>query len=310
MFFFKRLPNALKLIIFPIVFALGIFLNKGLLTILSIKLLSGLRMCTSGLILVFLNPSTYKKKTVSRLLNDWKAFAFITIMTNLIPTLLKAYGLKHMTLAKASFLGSIDPFITALYAYLIFDEKLSTNKIGGIILGFAGTGLLLYTSTQSEGSIPWLSMISYPEIAALSSIATGRLGWMIVQKKIRESGYSPVEITGPVMTIAGILSLLMAWNSGEFSGLYHLENPKILLSLCTTIFFGNLFAYNLFAHLLKDNSATLISVAGTAIPILGSILGWFFYAEELTPIIIIAGIAITLGTLIFSVGSTTKQAST
>ena len=130
----------------------------------------------------------------------------ISFLTMLIPALFKAYALKNMLTSKAAFLASLDPFVTALYAYLFWSERLTKKKIIGIIFGFTGTLILLISSSTGENALMAWCIFSYPEIAALLAMAIGRMGWMFVQQLLRRERYTPAEVNGLLMTISGILA--------------------------------------------------------------------------------------------------------
>ena len=96
-----------------VLLASGFFVNKLILSTLSPSMLSGIRMLVSGLIIFVINWRSYANGGLEKFRIHWKTFLAVTVFTNFLPTLLKAYGNKNLISSKASFLGSIDPFVTA-----------------------------------------------------------------------------------------------------------------------------------------------------------------------------------------------------
>lgn len=284
--------------------ASGFFVNKLLLCTLSPSMLSGLRMFVSGIILLVVNHTAYRHGVWARLRDHWQAFAAITVFSNFLPTLCKAYAIKNMTVSKAAFIGSIDPFVTALCAYILFAERLSLKKWIGILCGFAGALLLTTIKSPLEDTLRTFIYFSYPELAALASVVMSRVGWVLVQKKLRSNVFSPVDINGIVMTGGGILAfisipLLQTLGvSDSWSSLGALD-VKLGLMLAYTIIVGNLIAYTLYAHLLKHNSATLMSLAGFTFPVYVSIFGYVALGETIDATVIKAGVLMLLGVAVF-----------
>lgn len=284
--------------------ASGFFVNKLILCTLSPSMLSGLRMLISGLIILVVNHKSYRSGTLKRVLEHWKTFLAITIFSNFIPTLLKAYAIQNMVSSKAAFIGSIDPFVTALYAYILCAERLTLKKWFGILLGFAGALLLTTISSPMEVTLRTFVFFSLPEIAALASIAMSRLGWILVQKQLRSNIFSPVDVNGIVMTAGGICAFLsiplwQALGSSESFNIIGKLDLRLSLLLLYTILIGNLAAYTLYAHLLKHNSSTLMSLAGFTFPVYVSLLGYFILGEPIVPILLESGALMLLGVTIF-----------
>lgn len=285
-------------------FASGIFANKLILATLSPSMLSGIRMLISGIILLILNRKSFRNGVFGRALEHWKMFVSIALFTHFIPTLCKAYAVKNMSTAKAGFLGSLDPFVTALYVYIIFSESLTFKKWVGIIIGFSGALFLTTLSSPLEATLQTFMVFSLPEIAALASVMVSRLGWILVQKKLRSDSFSPTQVNGITMTLGGIFSFLsipiwqMLGSTESFNIISKLD-IRLGLLLFFTIVFGNLGAYNLYAYLLKHNSSTLMSIAGFTVPIHLALLGFFILGEPIPAVLIKAGIIMFIGMAIF-----------
>lgn len=100
--------------------------------------LSFLRFFFSGLIITLISFKDIRKIEKKDLpMMCWLGFAGVTL----------ALGAFHISLnyieaSKAAVIFSINPVFTALFAGIIFGEKLNTQKITGIILGFAGVWIL------------------------------------------------------------------------------------------------------------------------------------------------------------------------
>lgn len=288
--------------------------NKIILYAMSPSLLVAIRMFFGGLILFLYNYFSRIYISWQKLVSYFAFLLFITLCTTFVPSILKAYGLKGMVSSKAAFLGALDPFITPFFSYFFFSEKLNLRKFLGIILGFAGASIIIF-SKAGVGELDVFWVFSDREIAVLAAIIISRFGWILIQKLLKEHVFSPTQINTSTMLISGILSFLMAVFFNEFAigslsnvdlSILKLVPFKFLGSDYSLVFFilytiivGNVFAYNLYAMALKKYSANFVSLVGFSIPIYVHFFGWIFLNEQLSLEFFIACGITFLGLLIF-----------
>lgn len=299
--------------------------NKYALYSLTPTFMVALRMLGAGLILLFYYRKNTHRLSYSYFKKDLPILFGISLLTLFIPSVCKAYALQNMLASKASFFGSLDPFVTSMYAYLFFRETLSFKKIIGILLGFTGMLVILVTRAHApEQTLMAFSVFSYPELAALIAMAVGRLGWMFVQQLIRNERYTGAELNGLLMTLSGIIALIVpfvgvafsiiisyfapAWapvyNLNDAFAVFHL-NPAseysiyaLLFFIGYTIFFGNVIGYTMYANFLKKHSITFISLAGFSVPmytyLFDAMLG-----NPISPMFLVAAAITFTGLIIF-----------
>src|ERR1700733_1271524 len=299
--------------------------NKYALFVLSTSLMVGIRMLAAGLILFAFYYHKSHRLKFSYFKHDAVLLLGVTLLTMLVPALFKAYALKNMLSSKAAFLASLDPFVTAIYAFFFWSEKLTVKKIVGITLGFVGTFILICFQTGNE-PMAW-SIFSYPEIAALLAMAIGRLGWMFVQQLVRSERYTAGEINGLLMTISGIMAFIAPFVLAAFSLLLSyipiintfipvysftdashylvLQNlsccnpPMIIFAIAYTIIIGNVIGYTMYANFLKHHSATFVSLAGFSVPLYVYLFGNILLGEPLSLIFLVASAITFVGLMIF-----------
>jgi len=285
----------------------GIVANKIVLAYVPPVFSVALRMLIAGSILLayaFHQNVRFMSKYLRR---DMIMLGIAALLTTLVPAILKAYALKNLISSKAAFLGSLDPFVTALYAYLFWKEKLNWQKALGIFVGFSGAMVLLVSSvpTDSNNLMAW-SVFSYPELAALCAMAIGRLGWMIVQKLIRTNRYSASEMSGTSMTFSGCMAMILSVSSEIPSTLCFTKPIVFFGALFWTAIIGNVLTYTRYTNLLKHYSSTFISLTGFSVPIFVYFYGWLLLGEPLSLNFVIS-VAITLVGLIIFYSAEMKQ---
>lgn len=290
--------------------------NKVILFTMSPALLVGIRMLIAGLILfIYTILHSHHNLQIQKIKNNILLILLVTLSTTFFPSLLKAYSLKTMTSSKASFFGVLDPFVTAIFAYFLFGEKLNFSKVIGILFGCIGALVLLSSTSNVEEQLKAFYIFSYPELAALFAVIISRFGWILIQKLLKENLFSAPQINTLTMLLSGILSLISAGvysatsigslQDAPFSILqkapfvYWSPNTQLLVFLIYTIIVGNVLGYTIYASVLKKYSATFISLAGFSIPLSVYFYGWLFLSEPLSLNFIIACLITFIGLLIF-----------
>lgn len=279
--------------------ASGILANKIALKAIPVSFFVGLRMLGAGLIIFATNHKTFSRNGWRRILEDWWPLILIALGTTFVPSLCKAYALKNMPSGKATLLGSIDPFITALYVFLLWGERINWRKAIGMLIGFSGIAVLVASTTPLEETLKAFGFFSLPELAAIVAVIVSRGGWLSIQKFVRNDRYTPLEINGIVMTISGIVALISA---ALTHGLYFYPGANLFNTAAATIYTiigGNIFGYTIYTYALKHYAATLVSLAGFLIPIFVTIGAYFLLGEPITAYTIIAAGLIFTGLTIF-----------
>ncbi len=290
-------------------FASAITANKVLLYAINPQYLVGIRMTVGAVLLgLILYVRTRKLFTWSVVTSFFSWILVIAFFTTYFPSNLKAYALAHMPSAKMAFFGTLDPFVTALYSYFWCNERLTIRQWLGILLGFAGMLILIYSTSPLEEQL--FGMVSYPEFAAFFAVVLSRFGWIQAQQLLKKELFTPVQLNILLMSIGGIISLASVYWFG-LTSLAPLPSLPILdklpfsyagqlgLFLGWTIIVGNVVGYTLYGYALKRHSTTFIPLAGFTIPLIVQLLGWLLLGETVS-LLFFAACAVTfMGVLLF-----------
>lgn len=277
--------------------ATGFIANKLILAYISPGLLVGLRMLIAGAILISVALWYGRWTFLSKVQQRWLQLLILSSFAAFIPALLKAYALKHTYSSKVALIGSLDPFLTALYAYILWREPLTLKKWLGILLAVTGTCVLII-SHSAENAATILGPISWGELAALGAAAISRYGWIKIQQLLKANIFNVQEINGITMLCAGIYSLA---STAIFMPAAFTINWTwgMGLLLAYTVLGGNIVGYQLYSYMLKKHSATFVSLAGFSMPIFVYLLGWLVVGETLYPSFILASLITFGGMLVF-----------
>lgn len=199
-----------------------------------------------------------------------------------LTNVLEFWGLQYLTSAKACFIYSLSPFLSALFSYFQFKEKITFKKMIGLIIGFIGFTPVLLQQSGAEKLLGGLSFLSWAEIALILATITSVYGWILLRKLGKDEGMSPMMANGTSMFLGGIFALIHSgltdtWNPvpiANYGGFFRGVLMMILIS--------NLICYNLYGWLLKRFTATFLSFAGLMTPLFAAFFGWLVLGETVS----------------------------
>lgn len=199
----------------------------------------------------------------------WAMFFVMGGLNNVIPFLGITYAQESITGSLASLFNATTPIFTALLAHLLTkDEKLSTSKAIGILVGFIGMIILLLP--QGFGNFELAGIFAI--IAAISYAFAGVYG-----KRLKN--YNPILNVFGMLSASSIIMYCLFFssiNSLEVSSFYEFKD-LILLSLVSTSI-----AYIIYFRLLFSVGAVKLLLVTYLIPISASIFGIFLLNEKFT----------------------------
>jgi len=114
-------------------------------------------------------------------LAEWRHFAFFSLFNTLVPFILIVWGQTRATGGMAAILNASAPLFGIFLAHILtHDEKLSRNKLAGILIGIIGVGILVgsdFAVVTSADVLARLALLAAPLLYVLANIyARVRLG--------------------------------------------------------------------------------------------------------------------------------------
>lgn len=220
----------------------------------------------------------------------WKAFLVMGLLNNAVPHSLIFLGQVHLGAGLAAILNATTPIWTVLIANRVTtDERLTSAKIAGCLVGLAGTAVLIGPAALSKSDIPLWALL-LPIAAAIS------YGFATVFGRRFRGLPSPVTATGQLTAS----SLIMLPVSLAMDHPWALPMPPMttigsvlaLALVCTA------FGYILFFRIITLAGATNVSLVTLLVPPSAVILGVVFLQEHLAANAIIGMGLIAAGLLI------------
>lgn len=217
------------------------------------------------------------------------------------------WGLKYLTSAKTCFFYSLSPFLSALFAYFVLSERMTSKKWLGLAVGFLGVSPMLLSQTTAEDLSGGFMMISWAEIAVLGAVVFSVYGWILLKKICVDEEQSPLMANGISMFFGGLMALANSYFVEDWNPVPVTGWAPFLLSSLGLIVISNLICYNLYGVLLRRYSSTFMSFAGFTTPMFTALFGWFFLGETVTWHLYLSLGIIALGLYLFHMDEFTAQ---
>lgn len=196
-------------------------------------------------------------------------------------------SVAYIPVARSVLLVTCHPIFTALASRLVFKEKFSLRNLVAIMVAFSGIIVIL---SESIGDVARAKSSLKGDLLALAGAIT-IVGYIILGKKLR-SKMGVVSYAGSVYTICTIFLLPVALAIGASPNVFKSSDYLVLIGLAIIPTIGGHTVFNL---LLKDVSATLISVAFLGEPLGAALLAWLIFGEVPTLLTFIGGGFVLVG---------------
>ncbi len=205
-------------------------------------------------------------------LRTWGRFTALGTVNNVLPFTLIAYSEIRISAGVAALLIGCVPVFSALAAHMLTrDEKLTGNRILGVIFGLAGVAILIgkdaLQGLASADFVGELICLSAAVIYALAGIYSRTF-----------SDLPPLKVATGQVTM-GTLVILPFMLAVDQPWALPAPSLPVWASLLTLAVAGTAFAYILFFRLIARIGAMNISLVTLIQPVSAAFLGWLFLSE-------------------------------
>lgn len=230
--------------------------------------------------------------TYTLLKEHWRAFAVLGLINNAIPHTLIFFGQTEIGAGLAAILNATTPIFTVLIANRFTeDEKLSTAKIIGCLLGLAGTIVLIGPGVFTSTAAPLWALI-LPILAALSYGFAGTYG-----KRFRGL---PAPVTAAGQMAASSLMMLPVMLIADQPWTLTFPSMTVVGAILALALLSTALGYLIYFRILAMAGATYTSLVTLLVPPSAILLGAIFLHERLD-VAEVAGMAlIGLGLLVLN----------
>jgi len=201
-------------------------------------------------------------------------FFALALLNNVIPFSLIFAGQTQMGAGLASVLNATTPFWTLILAQLLTpDERLSPNKITGIVLGIAGTAVMV-----GPGVVAGLGGPVWAKMALIGAALS--YGFALILTRRSFTGIAPPLIATGQLTAATIIMLPVVFFYDGPSALIA-GSAGVWASILALALISTAFAYIVYFRIIATAGATNASLVTLLVPVSAMLLGATFLGERL-----------------------------
>ncbi len=199
-------------------------------------------------------------------------------------------GTKLSTASNGSLVTSATPAFVLLFAPFLLGEKSTPRRIIALVVSTLGVlAVIDPRNAELSPSLFWGNM----------SLLAAALTWALYSVLVRKVSKSMDLLTSSTIMLLGGLPSSIAFGIWEI-------NTQGIGEITWGIIGGLLFlgiistaiAMFLWNYAFAELPAAVASLTFFAQPVVGTLLGWFFLAEKITPLFLAGGILISIGILI------------
>jgi drug/metabolite transporter (DMT)-like permease len=205
----------------------------------------------------------------------WKMFFSIGLINNVIPFSLIVWGQHHITSSLASILNATTPFFTiALAHFLTEEERISKNRLLGIVTGFLGVSIIV-----GMDFIEGAGVNTWAQLAVLgASLAYGCA--LVYGRRFNSMGVKPVIVaTGQLTASTFVLFPIVLLVDSPWT--LPLPSSTTWAAIFGLGVLSTAFAFTLYYRILATAGAVNMSLVTFLVPISAIFLGVLFLNETL-----------------------------
>src|SRR5207247_371584 len=178
------------------------------------------------------------------------------------------------------------PLWMALIAFVVLRQRLAPVVVAGLLVGFAGTALLIRPSGSDHFDILGALTVVGASISwAIGTLYAGRAP--LPRRSLLNAGMQLI-CGGVALGIAGIA----AGEIGDFDPARFSRSSWIAVAYL--VVFGTLIAFSAYSWMVQNAAPTIVSTYAYVNPMIAVFLGWAILDEHVGPMTLVAGAIIVV----------------
>jgi drug/metabolite transporter (DMT)-like permease len=231
---------------------------------------------------------------------EWRDWLVLGAANGWGPNVLVAYALTEITTASAAIIQASSPLIVAVLAHGLFpEERLSAWRLVGVLVGFAGMGVLIGPAALPDSGVSAAGALAM--VATAVSYAVGNL----YARAVRSAEPARLALGQQVGSAipATVLALALV-GPQAFAGV-----PEHAASLLGLGVLATAIPVVLFMRLIRGAGPTRAAMVGYLMPVWTALLAIPFLGERVGAREILGGLVVLAGVALVSLGGRAKQGS-
>jgi drug/metabolite transporter (DMT)-like permease len=199
-------------------------------------------------------------------------------------------GTKLSTASNGSLVTSATPAFVLIFAPFLLGEKATLRRILALVISSFGVlAVIDPRSAELSPSLFWGNL----------SLLAAALTWALYSVLVRKVTRSADVLTASAIMLAGGLPVSVPWGLWEVhtQGLGPIT-PGIIGGILFLGIISTAIAMFLWNYAFAELPAAVASLTFFAQPVVGTLLGWFFLSEKITPLFLLGGVLIGIGIVV------------
>lgn len=257
-------------------------LSKMALAYMPPILFSGARTLLGGLLLLAIAIPRYQKLHIKK---TWSIYCISAVVNVILYYGLQTIGLNYLPAGLFSAIVFLQPVLVGIFSWLWLGESMNGLKITGLVLGFAGVGVICSGAGGLSGHISVAGVL-----LALGSALSWALGTIFVKKK--GPSVDPIWLVTLQLIIGGMFMSIVGSSIESWSEV--VWSPIFISSLLFISIFVIAIGWLVFYKLIDSGEASKVASYTFLIPLIAILTGTLFLNEPFTISLLIGLIFILL----------------
>ncbi len=214
-------------------------------------------------------------QTLPRDRKIWLAFFGMGLMNNVIPQTLIVWGQTQIPSGLASILNATTPLFSVLVAHVFTsDEKMTPNKLVGVLIGFAGAAVMI-----GPAALSGLGTHVWAQVAVLAASLFYGVS-SVFGRRFKRLGVPPLATATGQLTASTLMIMPFAL---LIDHPWALPMPGVATwaAILGLALLATALAYLIFFRILSTAGATNLALVTFLIPVSAVLLGFLFLDEYL-----------------------------
>lgn len=250
-------------------------------------LFSGLRLFIGGLLLLIIAIPRYK---MLRFKETWPIY-FVSAFLNIILFYgLQTVGLNYLPAGLFTSIVYLQPVLMGIFSWIWLGESMHFLKLAGLILGFAGVGVICFGGLAGHISITGI-------LLALCTAVSWAFGTVFMKRTAQK--VDGIWLTTLHIIIGGIFLLALGTGTESWSSISW--NIQFTLSLLFISIFVIALGWLAFFTLVSSGEASKVSTYTFLIPVISVLVSSLFLHEAVTINLFVGMIIVVLSIVLVNI---------
>ncbi len=254
-------------------------------------LFGGVRFILGGILL--LAVALWRGFRPAQLAGQWRHVLVLSLIGVAISNGLQTWAMQWVpSHASALLNASCALWIVVFGLFGVRAHKPGTRAVVGLVVGFAGTALLMWPSAGEAAA----GALLIPQLAILLACIVWSLGTIYMRN--HSIDVDLFALVGIQMLLGGVWMALAGLAFGE-AARWH-WSMQGALALAYLVIFSCCFAYTAYAWLARNATPAQVGTYSYVNPAIASVVGYLALGETLSPVQIVGGLVILGGVLMIN----------